>query len=108
MWRQAKVTVGDKSADQALVNFADKTADKPEWLEWPERPELNAVIKVGNEKRYADAIEAIGGQFHVALMRNPIRPADPPQEEALGERIEGHEAAVKEAESALPKKGAKK
>lgn len=75
MWRRAKVTVGDKTADQAFVDFADKTANKPEWLEWPDRVAALTPITIGSEARIAGPAQFIGRQWHIPLMVDTSRPA---------------------------------
>jgi hypothetical protein len=83
MWRKAKVTVGDETADQALVDFADKTATKPEWLEWPGRVDIDTAIMIGDETRYAGPAQAIARQWHIPLMPTASKPAVVEQEAAV-------------------------
>lgn len=70
MWKQAKVTVGEETADQAMVDFTGKT---PVVLEWPTPLKFNTEIKVGEEIYFAGYVpQAIGGKFHMVLMRDRL------------------------------------
>jgi hypothetical protein len=71
MWRQAKVTVGDETADQAMVDFEGR---QPVALEWPIPLALNAEIKIGEQTYFADLAQACAGKFHTRLMPVPLLP----------------------------------
>lgn len=71
MWRQAKVTIGGTTADQAMVDFA---ASVPAVVEWPSPVPLNTPVKIGSETRYAAEAQACAGQFHIPLMAAERKP----------------------------------
>jgi hypothetical protein len=71
MWRQTKVTVGDLTADQAMVDFEGK---EPVVLEWPTSLPFNAEIKIGDRTYFAGYAQASAGKFHMLLMIAPLLP----------------------------------
>lgn len=77
MWKQTKVTVGEETADQAMVDFAPGRHGPPVVLEWPTPLPLNAEINIGDATYFADDAQACGGKFHIALMPEQRLPAAP-------------------------------
>jgi hypothetical protein len=71
MWKQTRVTVGDETADQAMVDF---DGNDPVVLEWPEFLLFNDEIKVGDTTYFAGFATACAGKFHIPLMREARRP----------------------------------
>lgn len=77
MWKQAKVTIGDVLAEQAMVDFEGKT--RAAYLEWPTPIPANAEIKVGEETFFAGDCRACAGKFHIDLMRERFVPEPLPK-----------------------------
>jgi hypothetical protein len=107
MWKQAKVTVGDVTADQAMVDFEGQT---PAVLEWPEPLEFNSQIKIGEETYFAEVATACAGKFHMPLMRAPLLPKDVPPAliEKLKTQTRFFENEVAKAEAEVPIRKGKK